>query len=273
MEPRRTPGGIDPATLVAERLAVHHAAWIVGSVAHAVVERRDDDSHTNLGVAPDTGVLRGRPLDASGATWIELDVEPLRLVLRERGEETHRLELVGRTLRQALDWARDAVGRGGPGAEPFELRSYPDFPDHELGRAAPFAPGSPEARAELIRWFAFASSAMGALRESEPAMDEPRVWPHHFDLGALIPIDDGCGVGCGFSPGDENHGAPYLYVYAYPAVDPGRMPELESAGVWTRAGFTGALLTASELVDHADPQILARAFLSEAVGHFRASLE
>ena len=54
------------------------------------------------------------------------------------------------------------------------------------------------------------------IASREPAMSDARIWPHHFDLGALLPIGDGRAIGLGLSPGDGAYDEPYFYTSPYP---------------------------------------------------------
>jgi hypothetical protein len=112
-----------------------------------------------------------------------------------------------------------------------------------------------------------------------PGAAPVRVWPHHFDVGSVLPLGAGDGdeapsIGVGLSPGDE--GIPEPYFYATPWPPPGAdepLPDLASPGRWRREGWTGAVLTGSDLVAAGDGRAQAArasAFLAEAVSALRA---
>jgi hypothetical protein len=100
----------------------------------------------------------------------------------------------------------------------------------------------PEAAARLADWYAFGDSVLRALG------GEPVLWPEHFDIA----IDLGPAT-FGFSPGDEHHAEPYVYVAPWNAVD---------GELWHAHGFRGAELTYSELLTALDPRAAALAFLT-----------
>ena len=73
------------------------------------------------------------------------------------------------------------------------------------------------AGAVLADWFEFTTEALEHLRaDADPDDDVTivRIWPEHFD--AAIDMGDGDAgrrATYGGSPGDRNHGEPYLYAY------------------------------------------------------------
>jgi hypothetical protein len=107
-----------------------------------------------------------------------------------------------------------------------------------------------------------------------------RCWPHHFDIATLIQIDpphlgEGArSIGVGMSPGDASYAEPYWYVtpWPYPSQDQlGCLP----AGAWNRRGWTGAVLTATEIVREAsagDQTRLIRNFVGAALSRSHALL-
>jgi hypothetical protein len=64
-------------------------------------------------------------------------------------------------------------------------------------------------------WFGFAFSVLEELRAGAPDGDATRVqiWPEHFDAAIELGSEEaGERAAFGFSPGDENHPEPYVYV-------------------------------------------------------------
>ena len=113
------------------------------------------------------------------------------------------------------------------------------------------------------------------LRSAESTLSEPRIWPHHFDLGALMPLtDDGKRtIGVGFSPGDASFDQPYFYCSPYPAPEAGASLPPLAVGKWTIDGFTSAILTAEELTNSGSQQEAVRLYLTDAVHKCRALIQ
>ena len=73
-------------------------------------------------------------------------------------------------------------------------------------------------------------------------MSEARIWPHHFDIGALITLsaDGQQSIGLGMTPGDTHFDQPYFYCSPYPAPEAGTTLPILAAGKWTTDGFASA---------------------------------
>ena len=90
--------------------------------------------------------------------------------------------------------------------------------------------------------------------ESEPDASEVRTWPHHFDIATLLVLErdeEGAPsqtVGVGMSPGDGSFTEPYWYVNAWGYSENAAFPELHTPGHTHREGWSGFVLTATELI-------------------------
>jgi len=268
-------GSIDPKTLKAERLQLHYGALILGSTANSLLNPKEDDSHTSLHFLPETTQLVSRPLFGHSTVRLFLSFPKLKLAFIDNQNELATLGLAGVTMQEAYDWATGFAERHGPIlAKQVVQRDYADFPDSELARGGAFARGDSDARTELARYYAGATALLEELKGDEPAMSEIVIWPHHFDIAALISLPAaGKTIGLGLSPGDANYDEPYFYVSPYPYPEAARLATLDGPGRWHTTGFTAAVLPASDLVGTADQASTVRAFLSQAVRSSRAALE
>lgn len=114
-----------------------------------------------------------------------------------------------------------------------------------------------EASQALGAWYSFGADVLChlvAMAAPEDAPTPPRLWPEHFDIAIeLGPEASGGRANYGFSPGDENHSEPYLYVGPWSARVSGEL--------WGATGFNGAELSYSELVVAPDQRSRAIEFL------------
>jgi len=179
---------------------------------------------------------------------IGVDVEAFAIIGYDARRRDVSFPLAGTTLAQAMLWADGRYGtpRGA------HLRDY-DLPVSPLRTGARFV-GYPEQLSALARWYQLGHECVVAVA---PA-DGIRIWPHHFDLGAIVD-----GVGVGLSPGDGYYAEPYLYVT--PRTGDARVPALPS-GTWRTQDWTGAVLTATEIGDDVD---LAHRFVTAALAGLR----
>jgi hypothetical protein len=106
-------------------------------------------------------------------------------------------------------------------------------------------------------WFGLAASVLQQLRaESPKELQSGRVqlWPEHFDMSVELGSErEGRRAAYGFSPGDDAHERPYIYVAPWEGV-----PDEE---LWNGKGFRGAELSYAELLAAEDQREAALAFL------------
>jgi hypothetical protein len=234
---------LNPAALRDARIELHYAAQVVAACADVRLVHRDDDSHTAMrwqqprmiGHADQNGVAVG------------VDCAAFAIVVLDRHDE-QLFPLTGRTLAEALQWADT---RYGPAAG-AKLRSY-DLPESPLRNGAAFV-RYPDAMADVAFWYQVGYDALATIRDA----GRPMIWPHHFDLGVIVD-----GIGAGLSPGDRYYDEPYFYVT--PRSSDGRVPTLPF-GQWRTQGWTGAILTATDIGDDLDR---ARSFIAAAVTALR----
>ena len=265
-------GGVTPTALAEARINLHYAAQIVSGVGRTWAPKRDDDSHTNLGWRSDLGGLVSRSAQQQPALSAGLDFSGLQLLLLDDGNRTvAERSLADTTLDHGYRWLqRELAQRWGSETGDVAPLHY-DMPDHELGRGAVFRRETPEAFAELARWFGNASTVLERVRE-EHGSSPVRCWPHHFDLATLISLGDDRSIGVGLTPGDESCAEPYFYVGPWPHPTPARWPEL-AAGSWHTDGFVAAVLTGSELVAALNQAKALDAFLDSAIEASRTLLQ
>jgi hypothetical protein len=105
----------------------------------------------------------------------------------------------------------------------------------------------------LAAWYALGASVLEELvAEADPGDDasEVNLWPEHFDIAIeLGPEAEGIRANYGFSPGDEEHAEPYIYVGPWTAEVAGEL--------WNATGFPGAELSYAELLAADDPRAAA----------------
>jgi hypothetical protein len=120
----------------------------------------------------------------------------------------------------------------------------------------------------LGAWYALGASVLEELiAEADPGDDpsEANLWPEHFDIAIELGSEaDGARANYGFSPGDEEHPEPYLYVGPWTAEVAGEL--------WNATGFRGAEMGYAELLAADDPRAAAIDFCrirKQALGKLR----
>jgi hypothetical protein len=269
-------GNLPPRELAQARVLLHHAAQLVAAVGRSLVPRQPDDGHTSF--AWDAGAFVGQEVPGSPPWRAALRPSDLSLAVAAHGAEAEHLALAGRTRDEAVAWLAAAARARGTPADGLMLAAPYALPEHPVASGAAFPSGEVGSLAELGRWFADGDALLRAVASAWPGAAPVRVWPHHFDIGSVLPLGGESGeqapsIGVGLSPGDEGIAEPYLYVTLWPALPAEALPALP-AGRWHREGWLGALLSGSEIVaagDGAAQAALAHAFTSGAIDVLRSA--
>jgi hypothetical protein len=259
------------------RQEAHWAMQLLAAVGHTHLDRTHDDSQSNAGWVDGMQILVGRRIEREPVCFVSLSAARLAIGLHEPGGDVlEEFACAGHTLDEVYDWLAAAIARR-QGTDAVELkRPEYEMPRHDLAEGARFGHASTAACEELARWFHDANLVMRDLRAKTPGSTLPRVWPHHFDMGMLVSLEDhgnpqeGRSIGIGLSPGDDAYPEPYWYVKPYPAPE-GDHPEPPS-GQWTDKGWTGLVLEAAAVIEAADQEAASRRFVSEAVNLCRGIL-
>lgn len=246
-------GSVPPTQLVDARLQLHHALQIIVSAPISFLEKRADDSHTNLEWLPGLAALGTNWLERTGRVRFALKPASLSLLaIDERGDVISELPLDGKTVDDGVAWLRKSLSASGYDGAALTTNKHYEIPPHVVALSKPFARGSGEAFEELGRYYADAHALASYAAASRAGAPPPRCWPHHFDLATLITLPELTNrgtrtVGVGLSPGDGSYAEPYFYVGPYPHPARDRLRPLGSLGAWHTDGWVGAVLRASDI--------------------------
>jgi len=219
---RRLPPA-PPPNLEATRRALQRLAESVISPARRAVNGK-------IGLRYKRGGF-GTPFFADD---VQIRVERRELIVHDR-DGTRRAPIT------TLSAAADHVGRE-------RLPSDVELDDQALDVDA-------GAASFLGDWYGLADSVLEELRAGA-ATDPSRVqlWPEHFDLALECGSEEqSARATFGFSPGDEQHPEPYVYVAPWVPPAPGEL--------WEATGFAGAELPYAELAAAADQRATALEFV------------
>lgn len=271
-------GAVPPGELLEARQQSHHALQLVSSVGRSLLPAATDDGHTSVEWT-DRGLLSGPDVSAATAPLrAALQLDPLALCVLVDGVPFARLPLAGRAVDEARAWLGERLRDAGGDADRMRFAVPYRLPAHPVADGARFAPPVDGSDAEIARFFANADGLLRELRASWPGASPVRIWPHHFDAGVVLPLlepggEEARSIGAGFSPGDETIPEPYFYVTPWPPPRGRALPDLPAGGRWQETGWTGAALTATELLDGEGQaqEGRARAFLRETVRILRSA--
>ena len=245
-------GSMDSNRLIDARGQLHHALQIIVSAPISYLPARDDDSHTNTEWMPRLRALVTHDIASAPSLRFALRPDDLSLLALVNGEEpAAHLPLHGEKVETAVEWMRATLERHGADPARLTTKKHYEIPAHGVASGASFSAADREALAELAHSYHDAWVVASDAERAKPAASPPRCWPHHFDLATLISVPSLGGgaqraINVGLSPGDESYAEPYFYVgpYPYPSVE--SLGQL-ALGRWHTDGWTGAVLTTSEL--------------------------
>ncbi|HVT37707.1 MAG TPA: DUF5996 family protein [Gemmatimonadaceae bacterium] len=230
------------AALTDARLQLHQAAQVANAPAISYLAPAPDDSHTNFGWSPDLlAFVSGRVVFAQPRRFAWRPADFTMLALDDAGPAIASFGLQGHTLEEAHAWVRAQCEEAGADSMRYTPRKHYEIPRHPVAQGAKFTgnPGAGRAHSQL---WDNASRFLDAVAASNAGASSVRLWPHHFDVGLIIPIDARRSIGAGYTPGDHHYDEPYWYVNPYPRPTGAAHPALDGGAHWHERDFFGAVL-------------------------------
>jgi hypothetical protein len=263
------------ARLTDSRLQLHHAAQFGAAAGISYLKHLPDDSHTNLEWIPALGGLFSRAIPAQRS--FRVGVRPVKLAVLIATDENRPISeypLHGRTITEAKDWIRSQINLLGADGSRYTLTRHYEIPRHDVAIGESFDASEQACFEELSKWFANGASMLGALTRTSSTASEIRCWPCHFDIGTLIKVSSGRGIGVGLEPGDDYYDEPYFYVNMrpQPTASRARSRPLWGSGTWHTDEWVGAVLCGSRLGAASSQERQTIEFLDSAVSACRALL-
>ena len=245
---------IDPARLSLGCKQAHHACQWASKAARANIAPRPDDSHSNFGWLPDIRTLVSEPLDSNRSYQAGFSFLTGELVWLQHGQISSSLSIENQEDSVLESWLDDQLSSASLVATHNAEMPY------SLGDGIRYQ----ECRAEWVvlgRWFDVGFKVLSEIRDEYAGRTHtasmPRCWPHHFDIGSLLLLEDADpetarSVGIGLSPGDSSYGEPYYYCNPWPVPDEDKLGSPPNGLRWHTDGFTSLIVIASELRDSVD---------------------
>lgn len=236
---------------------IHFAAQYPAMAGKSFLEQRADDSHTNLGFniktrSFETWALNGKQLK------LLFDLPNFQLKW-STGES---FALDGKTHAQVLNWLQLSSKQVGL-VNDYIFDLHYELPFDWSGSFLFELSNTPLLK-KLIELRKLASTTLNAFLQVENLSSDVRVWPHHFDTGAFVVLEDGSGksIGLGMAIPDSIIDDHYFYINGYKghsALEIDAFKNL-SFGEWKNKGFTGAVLPASNITKEQAVQFFQEAF-------------
>ncbi|WP_289045456.1 hypothetical protein [uncultured Olleya sp.] len=226
---------------------MHLAAQYLAAAGISFLEKKSDDSHTNLGFNTKNGCLYTHALSDNGEVLC-LDYENFTLQWKSNKGITT-FELDGARHTDVLSWLEDysKVNLN----KTYQYKFHYDLP-YSIDHSFTFALSNADRLAELKNLRVLAQSVLENINKQYNLDTSIRIWPHHFDTGIYSPLPDSdITIGLGLAIPDQISDKHYLYISGYKngnTIATSKLPKLAS-GEWKSDGFTGAILNADNLLE------------------------
>jgi len=222
------------------------AAQYLAAAGISFLEKKADDSHTNLAFVTGNASLNSRPLNKEGDI-LSLDYE--HFTLKWNGKTANKgIKLDGSTHRQILNWIKDQAGKTSL-EQPYNYKFHYDLP-YNIEEYFTFKLLNANRLNELTQLRILGQLALEKFLDAENLKSEIRVWPHHFDTGiyAIDLQNNSIAIGAGMAIPDTVLDEHYFYLSVYKdhkAIPTENLAPL-SIGKWHNEGFVGAVLPAKD---------------------------
>lgn len=229
---------------------LHLLSQSIAKVGRSFVPERDDDGHTSLYYdalgkrlmghwfnTPNGKYILALHLTNSCFEWLD---PMLRTVTT--------LPIAGRTAAEIETSLAAQIIDFGLAPQSFLSPLHYTIPKYDLQEQA-FQRFSAEAVASWHFWRSLANRMLFRLIGHLQCSEAVRIWPHHFDTGAFLPLAE-YQISFGWAPEDAAIGCPYFYFRVYRGSDevPYEAPPELTHGFWqTDRQPCGALLPMTQI--------------------------
>ena len=238
---------------------IHFAAQYLASAGKSFLEHKADDSHTNVGFDPNKKYFETWELNDSGLRLL-LDISDFSL--RWSSNDGAVISLNGKTHSEVVALLKQSAKEQGL-EKPFEFNLHYDL-SFDWDETYTFQLKNVETLADIVGLRTLANSVLQQFLSEEGMKSDIRVWPHHFDTGAFVVLEDGSGksVGLGMAIPDSVVDDYYFYISGHKGHSSLKIDDFKhlTLGEWKSEGFTGAILPASNTTKEQALQFFQEAF-------------
>jgi hypothetical protein len=225
---------------------MHLAAQYLAAAAISFVEKKEDDSHTNLGFDSESGRMSTHPLSDSGDT-LSLNYNTFALDWNS-STNVESIQLDGASHKEVLAWltklSQEKIGKS------YTYSFHYDVP-YSIADTTVFTMSDSAELKRLLQLRILTQAILEQTLLENNMQSEIRVWPHHFDTGAFtaLPNKPDIAVSFGLAIPDTLSSAHYLYISGYKGHDGISTQGFDALtkGEWKDDGFKGAILPADHI--------------------------
>lgn len=240
----------------------HQVIQFLAIAGKYLTAEKADDSHTNIIFDTDRNWFIGKTLPNGhylAIDAIELDM----MILDSNSKILNKFALEGKTKAKIFKWLKTIVFNTGINVDEMKNEMHYQLAEHPLDRGAFVTFDDVDGFEENV---IFRNNAELVLKEVVELMGQKvdiRIWPHHFDTGAFIPIEYGKGgevlksIGIGFAIPDDMVDVPYFYLsfWSKDTIEELKNPEELLVGKWMTPQWNGAVLTLNDILKVQSAQV------------------
>ena len=242
---------------------IHLAAQYLAAASISFLQKQADDSHSNLGYSTDQNQVYTKPLNTSG-DYLALDLSNFSLKWVTASESIGFL-LDGKSHAQVLEWLRPVsevhvIGKA------YQYNFHYSLP-YPISETHVFKINEEALKLEMeLR--SLANTVLSIILAEYAMESEIRIWPHHFDTGAIAKLPGSANVtlGMGLAIPDKLSDHYYFYISGHKdrkALSPASFAPLTN-GQWLNNGFKGGILSA----DNTNEETATR-FFNQAIEMYK----
>lgn len=239
---------------------IYLASQYLAAAGISFLDKKEDDSHTNLGFDTDGGYLETHPLSDNNDKLI-LNYKNFSLEWKSNdGSKAYKLD--GATHKEVVKWISDTSSTFLN--KTYKYKFHYDLP-YSINDDSTFKLLDVEKLNELMHLRILAQFILEQINTHYKLETSIRIWPHHFDTGiyTAMPESD-ISIGLGLATPDSVCDDHYLYITGYKGgnvIDVSGLDKL-SIGEWKSEGFTGAILNAKDIEESKGVD-----FFNEVISH------
>lgn len=258
------------------QLVLHHAVQFIAISGKYLLEKKEDDSHTNMSWHSKTNTFYSESINKRARVSFHVPTFTLKIT-GPTGIELSSFSLVGKTKNEALTWLSKALQLKQIDTSPLKLDLHYNIPFHSTDEGKPFPYIDKNLLAELANHRSIADKFCSEIFSRYANVSPARTWPHHFDHSVLIPLaTDADGnttnsLSVGYAIADSIIKEPYFYVTQIninSVIDYTTAPNLQY-GSWFPKKLNGAALPLSDILEIENQIQDISAFIENAITFYQ----
>ena len=244
---------------------MHIAAQYLATSAISFIAKKNDDSHTNLGWV--NHIMETHPFN--NGDKLGLNYEHFSLEWIKGNGIKEQLLLNNRTHTDIVEWIAK-TSTNNTVDKPYSYDLHYDLPYQKILVSARFKVTSTNEIDTLIRNRDLAQKVILKILTTNNYESPIRIWPHHFDTGAFVKVNEELSIGLGMASPDAIVDDFYFYISGYKnqkAIDIA-VPQDINKETYYKNDFKGFALAVSGLDEDS-----ATNFCQAAIGNYLNSIK